>query len=285
MAYVEFDSRPELTNPALVCAFRGWNDGGEASTTAVAYLRDRWGAERIARLDPEEFFDFQVARPTVRLVDGVTRRIDWPENEFFHASLPERDLVLFLGTEPNLRWKTFARAMVDSARELGVDMVVTLGAFLADIPHTMPTPVTGVTEDPAQMERLGLVAARYEGPTGIVGVLADTVRRAGLTSISLWAGVPHYLLTGTNPRAALELVRRLSLLLEVEVETDTLARAGVSWEEQVSAMIEENDDLRAYVRRLEESASEREGGFGAMPDGKELVEELERFLREQRGNT
>lgn len=279
--YVLFEERPTLSRPVLVCAFAGWNDGGEAATTAAAYLRDRWTASRFGSVDPEEFFDFQVNRPTVTLAEGATRKVDWPANDFFHASLPERDVVVFLGIEPNIRWRTFCGAIVDAAKDLGVEMLLTLGAFLADVPHTRPAPTTATSPDPSLLEQLGSVPSRYEGPTGITGVLHDAAARAGLPSVSLWAAVPHYLPSGPNPRAALALVEKASVVLGVAVATDTLIRSAESWEGQVSSMIEENADLAAYVQRLEETADEREELI-EMPSGEALAAELERFLREQR---
>jgi predicted ATP-grasp superfamily ATP-dependent carboligase len=279
--YVRFVERPQLTRPAMVCAFAGWNDGGEAATTAATYLRDRWEASKFASLDPEEFFDFQMTRPTVSLVEGTSRKIDWPANDFFRASLPERDVIVFIGIEPNIRWRTFCGAIVDTAKELGVEVLVTLGAFLADVPHTRPAPSTASSGDPSLLKRLGSVPSRYEGPTGITGVLHDTAGRVGLPSISIWAAVPHYLPSGPNPRAALSLVQKVAVALDVPIPTDTLALAGESWEPQISAMIEENADLAAYVRRLEETADEREELI-EIPSGEALAEELERFLREQR---
>lgn len=279
--YVLFEERPELSKPALVCAFAGWNDGGEAATTAAAYLRDRWTASRFGSVDPEEFFDFQVNRPAVTLTEGTTRKIDWPANDFFHASLPERDVIVFIGIEPNVRWRTFCEAIVDAAKGLGVEVVLTLGAFLADVPHTRPAPTTATSPDPSLLDQLGSVPSRYEGPTGITGVLHDAAARAGLPSVSLWAAVPHYLPAGPNPRAALALVEKASVALGVTVATDTLVRAAESWEGQVSSMIEENGDLAAYVQRLEETADERDELI-EMPSGEALAAELERFLREQR---
>ncbi|HWC32921.1 MAG TPA: PAC2 family protein, partial [Actinomycetota bacterium] len=251
MDYVRIERPEELRRTAVVCAFRGWNHGGEAATMAASYLRERWGARRIGDIDPEEFFDFQVTRPVVRLEGGVSRRIDWPANEFFHASLPSRDVILFTGIEPNVRWRTFTGDILDAARTLDAEVVVTLGAFLADVPHSLATPVAGSAPDPADAEALGLSASRYEGPTGIVGVLHDTANRTGMASVSLWAAVPHYLPTGPNPKAALALVEKASALLGVDIEIDTLARAGTAWENQVSATIEENEELKAYVSRLE----------------------------------
>ncbi|MGH2739692.1 MAG: PAC2 family protein [Actinomycetota bacterium] len=282
MGYVEYERRTSLNAPALVCAFRGWNDGGEAATTAATYLRDRWEAERFARLDPEDFFDFQVARPRVRLTDGVTRAVEWPANDFFAARPAGRDIVLFLGVEPNNRWRTFIQAVLDTAKELGVETFVTLGAFLADLPHTLETPITGSASNTEAATRLGIAASRYEGPTGIVGVLHDSARRAGFEAVSLWAGVPHYLPAGPNPKAALALLQKVGQLLGVEIETDTLARAADKWQEQLSEAISENDELRGYVEQLEENVGEGID-LGRIPTGDELAEELQRFLRNQRG--
>jgi proteasome assembly chaperone (PAC2) family protein len=274
--------QPEMREPVMILAFRGWNDGGEASTSAVAYLRDRWGAEPFADIDPEEFFDFQVTRPTVRLEGGVTRRVDWPECRFWHASMEGRDAVLFLGVEPNVRWRTFNEGIVGLARELDVRSTVTLGAFLADFPHSAETPVVGTAENARKAEELGLSPSRYEGPTGIVGVLQDAFAKAGLQAASLWAAVPHYLPGGPNPKAALALVRKISALTELPVETDTLERAAKTWESQVTSTISDNPELNAYVQQLEQAAAER-GELTEIPSGEALADELERFLRQQRG--
>jgi PAC2 family len=282
MGHLVIEERPELDGPAMVCAFRGWNDGGEAATAAATYLRDRWEARRFASIDPEEFFDFQVTRPTVRLVDGVTRQIDWPGNEFFHASPGGRDVVVLLGIEPNVRWRTFIDSIVGLARDLGVGSLVTLGAFLADVPHTVATPLAGSAATQEEASSLGMSASRYEGPTGIVGVLNDAALRTGMHSLSLWAAVPHYLPGGPNPKAALALAEKAAAVIGAPIETDTLSRAGASWERQVSESIAENPELNAYVRRLEELAGERE--ITEIPSGESLAAELERFLREQRGD-
>jgi predicted ATP-grasp superfamily ATP-dependent carboligase len=279
---IRITRRPSLRDPILICGFRGWNDGGEASSSAVAYLRDRWGAEQFADIDPEDYYDFQVTRPTVRLEAGVTRRIDWPENRFWHTSVDGRDAVLFLGIEPNTRWRTFTDEIVGLARDLGVGSTVTLGAFLADIPHSADAPVTGSAGDERKAEELGLTSSRYEGPTGIVGVLHDAFSKAGLPSASLWAAVPHYLPGGPNPKAALALVRKISAYARLPVETDTLERAATAWETQVTSSISDNPELAAYVRQLEEVAADREG-LPEIPTGETLAEELERFLKQQRG--
>jgi proteasome assembly chaperone (PAC2) family protein len=281
--HIRYDHRPEMEEPVLLAAFRGWNDGGEAATGAVAYMRDRWEARTFAALDPEEFYDFQVTRPTVRLVDGVTRQVEWPETRFAHARVAGRDVVLFLGIEPNVRWRTFTEELVGLARDLEVRTTVTLGAFLADVPHTLPTPVTGSAGDERRAAELGLSTSRYEGPTGIVGVLHDAFAKAGVPSASLWAAVPHYLPGGPNPKAARALVEKASAFLGVPIQTDTLDRAGDSWVSQISSQVEENEELAAYVRQLEEAAGRREGLPDIVPSGEALAAELERFLREQRG--
>ena len=282
MTAIRMHRRPQLREPVLIVAFRGWNDGGEASTSALAYLRDRWEARPFADLDVEDFLDFQMTRPTVRLESGVTRRIDWPESRFWHASVHGRDAVLFLGVEPNMRWRSLTEEFVELARQLGSRATVTLGAFLADVPHSTESPVTGSSGDQRRAEELGLTASRYEGPTGIVGVLHDAFAKAGLAATSLWAAVPHYLPGGPNPKAALSLVRKVSALTGMPVEVDTLERAVETWERQISSTISENPELAAYVTQLEQVAAER-GGLSEIPSGDALAEELERFLRQQRG--
>jgi proteasome assembly chaperone (PAC2) family protein len=265
----------------LVAAFRGWNDGAQGATLAAGYLAQAWGAERFADIDPEEFYDFQVARPHVALVDGVTRRIDWPETAFFQAELPEaeRDAVLLLGVEPNLRWRTFTEEVVGLAQETGVELVVTLGALLADVPHTRPAPVTGSASDPELAKELGLAASRYEGPTGIVGVLHDACRAAGLSSASLWAAVPHYASLAASPKAALALSVRLTDLLGVEVDLEDLEHAADAYERQVSEAVAQDEETEAYVRELERRRDTL-GDELDVPSGDALAAELTRFLRE-----
>jgi proteasome assembly chaperone (PAC2) family protein len=222
-------------------------------------------------------------RPHVSLEDGSTRRIDWPENAFYHGAIPgaDRDVVLLLGVEPNTRWRTFTGVIVDLARSLGVECVVTLGALLADVPHTRPSPVTGAATDPAIVARLGLQGSRYEGPTGIVGVLHDACRQADLASVSLWAAVPHYASLAPSPKAALALCRRLGELLEIELDLAELEEAAVAYEGQVSAAVASDDDTAAYVRQLEEHADADDDEDGSeSPIADRLADELSRFLRE-----
>jgi proteasome assembly chaperone (PAC2) family protein len=285
MAHVTFLERPDLDRPPLICAFSGWNDGGEAASMALRYLHERWNATTLATLDPEEFYDFQVTRPTVRLEDGVSRVIDWPKSEFAAASVQGRDVVLFSAAEPNVRWRTFTRAILGAAEEIQCSKLVTLGAFLTDVPHSRPVPVVGSAVDEEAADRLGLTRSRYEGPTGIVGVLHDASNRAGLPSVSLWAAVPHYLPVTPNPKAALALVERLTQLLDLPVNIEPLTRAAGSWEQTVLGVVQESEQLTEYVAGLEAAADESGGqarlAEGQVPSGEAIAAELERFLREQ----
>src|SRR5256714_9161828 len=279
---VRMSERPSLRQPVLVAAFRGWNDGGQGASLAAGYLAKTWDATRFAEIDPEDFFDFQVSRPQVSLVDGVTRRIDWPDTAFFHATVPglDRDVVLLLGIEPNVRWRTFSDLIVGLAQELGVELAVTLGSLLADVPHTRPAPVTGSATDPRLIEEYGLANSRYEGPTGIVGVLHDACRRAGLASVSLWAAVPHYVSLAPSPRAALALCERLADLLGTSVEAEELEQAVDAYSEQVTEAVAADPDTQAYVEQLEQRADELGPQFD-VPSGATIAAELTRYLRER----
>ena len=270
----------------MIASFRGWNDGGQGASLAGGYLAKAWSAERFAEIEPEGFFDFQANRPHVSLVEGQTRHIDWPDNAFYHAAIPglERDAMLLLGMEPNLRWRSFTGMIVELARDLGVELVITLGSLLADVPHTRPSPVTGGATDPELIEQLGLQRSRYEGPTGIVGVLHDACARVGLRSVSLWAAVPHYVSLAPSPRAALALCQRLGDILGTEIDTGELDEAAERYSEQVSEAVASDDETSAYVEELEQRAEilddEQE-----LPSGDSLAAELTRFLRErERGN-
>src|SRR5919201_3854269 len=277
--------RPELTRPVLIAAFRGWNDGAQAASLAAGYLAKTWGAEKFADVDPEGFFDFQATRPHVSLEEGLTRRIDWPETAFYHARPDglDRDVVLLLGIEPNLRWRTFTDLLVGVARDLGVELMVTLGALLADVPHTRPSPVTGSATDEELVQRLGLSSSRYEGPTGIVGVLHDACKRAEIPSASLWAAVPHYVSLTPSPRGAVALCERLGDLIGVEVDVAELEDAARSYEEQVSEAVASDEETAAYVEDLEQRVDQLEEATD-IPSGDALAAELTRFLREREEN-
>jgi proteasome assembly chaperone (PAC2) family protein len=274
------ERRPALQRPVLVVAFRGWNDGGQGASLAAEHLAGVWKAEQFADIDPESFFDFQATRPRVTLVDGLSRRIDWPENVFMHAGLArDRDVVLLAGNEPNLRWRTFAGLVVGLAQELGIELVVTLGALLADVPHTRPSPVTGSATDQELVERLGLQTSRYEGPTGIVGVLHDACREADIPSVSLWAAVPHYVSLAPSPKAASALCARLADLLGAEIDTAELDEAAEAYVHQVSEAIATDEETAAYVEELERRVDELDESD--LPSGESLAAELSRFLRER----
>ena len=281
MADLHVSRRPVLVRPVLVAAFRGWNDGGQGASLAAGYLAKAWDARRFAEIDPEGFFDFQATRPQVKLEEGYTRRIDWPETLFYHGrpSGMDRDAVLLLGVEPNLRWRTFSGLIVDFARELEVELVVTLGALLADVPHTRDAPVTGSATDPALIEQLGLQASRYEGPTGIVGVVHDACKRANIPSASLWAAVPHYVSLAPSPKAASALCARLADLLGTEIDTAELDEAADAYVHQVSEAIATDEETAAYVEELERRVDELDESD--IPSGESLAAELSRFLRER----
>jgi proteasome assembly chaperone (PAC2) family protein len=283
--HLVWNSRPALRHPVLVCAFKGWNDGGQAATLAATFLRETLGAERFVDIDPEEFYDFQETRPTVRLEDGDIRRIDWPDNAVTHAELPGtgRDILILLGSEPQLRWRTFSQTVLEIARAMEVELVVTLGGLLADTPHTRPVPVTGTAEGD-MAERLGLSRSNYEGPTGIVGVVHDVCRDASIPSASLWAAVPHYISVSPNPKAALALLDRLGAMLETHFETMELGQASVRFERQVSSAVASDDDVSSYVRDLERRTDAGEEPLRDLPTGDELAAELQRFLSDRGGD-
>jgi predicted ATP-grasp superfamily ATP-dependent carboligase len=278
---LRIDRRPELERPVLIAAFRGWNDGAQGASLAGGYLAKTWAAEQFASIEPEDFYDFQATRPMVSLVDGLTRRIDWPENDFYHAS-PDglgRSALLLLGVEPNLRWRRFSGLIVDLAKEYEVEMVVTLGALLADVPHTRPAPVTGTASDLQLVEQLGLQASRYEGPTGIVGVLHDACRAASLPSVSLWAAVPHYVSLAPSPRAALALCQRLGDLLDTKIDTAELEQAVDAYTQRVTEAVSTDEETAEYVQELERRSEMIDES--SLPSGDSLAAELTRFLRER----
>jgi len=283
-----WESRPEsLRAPALVCAFTGWNDAGEAASAAVRFLGTTLGATRFARIDPEEFFDFQAERPTVRLVDGRTREVSWPSIEIWAARAPRapRDLILLSGPEPSMRWRGFCTTIIELAEALGVQLTVTLGALLADVPHTRPVPMVGIASDEGLAERIGLGPTDYEGPTGITGVLHAACAQAGLPAASLWASVPHYVAAAPNPKASLALVRKLESLVGVSVDASELEAAAGDYERRVTSAVAGDDDVRRFVERLEQAADAEapEPESPEVPSGDVLAREFQRFLN-QRGD-
>jgi proteasome assembly chaperone (PAC2) family protein len=287
MQPLRWEHRPDgLRAPALVCAFKGWNDAGESATSALTFLGAQYNATRFATIEAEEFVNFQDTRPTVRLVEGRSREIVWPEIEIYEARVPRapRDLVLLAGPEPSFRWPTFCRTVIDLAEAIGVQLVVTLGALLADVPHSRPVSITGLASDERLVERLGLHGSNYEGPTGIVGVLHAACGDAGMPSASLWAAIPHYVAVVPNPKGALGLLRKLEGLVGVTVEAQQLEDAATEYERQVSRAVEMDADVQAFVERLERAADAEEGTDpDDLPSGDVLAREFQRFLR-QRGS-
>ena len=288
--YVKLDWMPELERPVLIAGFTGWNDAAEASSLAVGTLNDAWKARRFGAFDAEEFLDFQATRPQIMLADGVTRTIEWPENTLSATApaveaLRGRGAVLLSGPEPNFRWRSFCNAVAETAKDLGAEMVVTMGALLADVPHSRPVSVAANSQDPVLVENLKLSASRYEGPTGITGVLHRVCAEAGLPSVSFWASVPHYLPAVPSAPAALALLQNLSVLLRIDVDTSALEETATSYQEQVSVAVSQDSDLSSYVQMLEERFdSQVEGGERNLPTGDDLAQELEGLLREQRND-
>jgi proteasome assembly chaperone (PAC2) family protein len=286
--YISLDWRPELARPVLIAAFTGWNDAAEAASVALATLRESWEAQRFGSFDAEEFFDYQASRPQIKLVEGVTRTVEWPENELSATvsrleAAGDRGAVLLSGPEPSFRWRSFSSAVIELSRELNVELVVTMGALLADVPHSRPVSVAANAQDPALIENLGLSASRYEGPTGITGVLHRACAEAGLSAVSFWASVPHYLPAIPSAPGALALLESLSGLLGMDVDTSTLERGATTYQEQVSAAVSQDSDLSSYVRMLEDRFdSQANQGPRDLPTGDELASELESFLRDQR---
>jgi proteasome assembly chaperone (PAC2) family protein len=275
---------PHLRSPILVCAFRGWNDAAAAASTALATVAGSLDAELIAKVDPEDYFDFQSTRPTISLVEGQTRRIDWPENNLIAARVPaaDRDLVLLDGTEPNLRWRTFSETIATAADALGVEMVITLGSLIAEVSHTLPVPITGLASDADLVEELELERSNYEGPTGIVGVVHDLCGQAGISSASLWAAVPHYVAAVPNPKAALALLRRLEGLTGIAIDAGDLEDETQSYEEQIGRAVAANPEIEDLVARIEAEQVELLTAEGEdLPSADSIAREFQRFLRQQ----
>jgi len=276
---------PVLRDPVLVAAFEGWNDAGDAASGAVEHLELIWDAEPFAELDSEEYYDYQVNRPQVRLIDGVTREIVWPTTRLSLCSPPgaDRDVVLLHGIEPSMRWRSFCDAIIELVDELQVHTVVLLGALLADTAHTRPVPVTGTAYSSEAAERFKLQTSRYEGPTGITGVLQDAFVRAGIPAVSFWAAVPHYVSNPPNPKATVALLRRVEDVLDIEVPLGELPLLAEEWEQTVTDMIEDDEEIAEYVRTLEErgdaEAEEDISEVIAKIDGDALAAEFERYLR------
>jgi proteasome assembly chaperone (PAC2) family protein len=276
------DGVPTLVEPVMIAAFEGWNDAGEAASTALEHLELTWDATPLAAIDPEDYYDFQVTRPHVRLAGGVTRRIEWQTTRLSVAQLPgtERHVVLVNGIEPNLRWRSFCAELLGHVERLGVTKVITLGALLTDTPHTRPTPVTGTSFDTASASEMRVEPTSYQGPTGIVGVFQNACVEAGVPAISFWAAVPHYVSQARVPKAAVALLHRIEEVLDVEVPLGGLPEQAEEWERTVSEMAEADDEVREYVRQLEEQAeADADTDSLSKASGDEIAADFERYLR------
>ncbi|GAB2465633.1 PAC2 family protein [Jatrophihabitans fulvus] len=272
---------PVLHKPVLVAAFEGWNDAGDAASGAVEHLQLVWDAQELAELDPDEYYDFQVNRPSVSLVDGLSRNVTWPTTRLSWCRPPgaDFDLVLMHGIEPNMRWRAFCDELLDAINALEVQMVVTLGALLSDTPHTRPTSVTGTAYDPESAERYGLERSRYEGPTGIVGVLQDACVGAGIPAISFWAGVPHYVSQPPNPKATLALLQGVEEVLDIPIPLSQLPEQSEEWQKLVDEMAAEDDEVIEYIRNLEQRDDEIDRSELKEASGDLIAREFERYLR------
>ncbi|MEN2418076.1 PAC2 family protein [Streptomyces rimosus] len=279
---IELEGVPELIDPVMVAAFEGWNDAGDAASAAVAHLDREWKGEVFAALDAEDYYDFQVNRPTVWL-DGGVRKITWPTTRLSVVRIADangkgkpRDLVLVRGIEPSMRWRSFCNEILGFAHELGVEMLVVLGALLGDTPHTRPVPVSGVTSDPDLARRLDLEETRYEGPTGIVGILQEACTHAGVPAVSLWAAVPHYVSQPPNPKATLALLNRLEDLLDLRIPLGELSEDARAWQLGVDQLAAEDSEVAEYVQSLEEA---RDTADLPEASGEAIAREFERYLR------
>ncbi len=294
MSHLQMEEIPELRNPLLLISFAGWNDASEAATTSTRFLIERLDAKKFATIDPEEFFNFADQRPLVSLKDGLTRVLTWPTTDFYYVRDPRlvQDLVIGLGIEPHLKWKTFTKLVMEVIRACGVTMVVSLGALLAEVVHSRPVRISGLSTDAELARRLNLSLSRYEGPTGMIGVLHDALRRENMPTISLWANCSHYIRAIPNPKAALALVRHVLKILDFTTDLSSLERAAEGFEEQIAEVVARDSNIASYIKQIEaHDEAEMDNGDGeeaeaeeeSLPSGDALAEELQRFLRQQGG--
>lgn len=279
MNVVEWEERPVLRNPVAMIAFEGWNDAADAASGSVGFILDQFeDIEPFAVILPEEFYDFQTRRPQVEIADGGTREITWPVVGFYAIPLPgqPRDLVIVLGEEPHHRWLTFCDHVIEVLREVEVGEIITIGAFIGQVAHTLPVPIIGVSTDPALIERHHLLSSSYEGPTGITGVLNLACAEAGIDAVSLWAATPHYLAANENPKAMLALLNKATQIAGITLDATELAVEAGEFDSRVNQAMDESSDLSKYVHGLEESSGE--GVHPAVAD--QLVDEIEQFLQE-----
>jgi proteasome assembly chaperone (PAC2) family protein len=275
-------AEPPSGGPVMIVAFEGWNDAGEAASSGLEHLHRSWDARTVAEVNPDDYYDFQVSRPTVHMVDGVTRRVEWPTTTLSvcRPAGSSQDFVLVCGPEPNMRWRAFCEELLDHADQLGVSTVVTLGALLADTAHTRPVPVTGSAYDAAAAEKFGLTHSKYEGPTGITGVFQNACVQAGIPAISVWVAVPHYVSHAPSPKATLALLRKLEDVLDVEIPLGELPEQAEEWQRTVSELAEEDEEVADYVRTLEER-DDAELDL-SQASGEQIAADFERYLRRRR---
>lgn len=280
-AEINWLSQPELRSPVIIAAFEGWNDAGDAASAAVRHLTTAWNAQLFASVDPEGFFDFTTVRPNVALSPAGERHLLWPTNEFFACSIPDadRDAILITGVEPQLRWRTFSELVLAVARRYDAELFVTLGALLADVPHTRPTIVYGSSNHQPTADRYDLQPSSYEGPTGIVGVLNSSFASFGFDSASLWAAVPTYVPGATSPKAAMALLERLRGILDAPIDLSSLENDTVDYERQLDSLVADDDDTASYLAELER---QYDAGANERTNPEDLVREVEEFLRDQR---
>jgi proteasome assembly chaperone (PAC2) family protein len=308
MEYIQYHSQPELRNPVLVAALAGWNDAADAATTAIKFLIDRWKPTKIAEIDIEDFFVFTETRPTIRYVDGIQRTIIWPTSQFLAYQAPDlsHDIILYLGAEPQLKWKTFSKSFLEVSKHFKVSELVLLGALLADIPHSIAVPITGTSSNTDLKERLHEIdihSSRYEGPTGMIGVLQDAFRRAAIPAASLWAAAPHYLAATPNIKVTSALLTYLNTFMSFGLDLSDIQADAIRFEEQITSLVARDPEASAYVRRLEEqitgamsseddeddeddavSNSDRTTSTGPLPSAESLIRGVEELLRKQREN-
>lgn len=294
MEHLRIEDTPPLKDPILIAAFAGWSDAAQAATSAARFLTGAWEANRFAEIDPEDFYDFTNNRPTVHIAEGGLREVTWPANEcyYYRRDGAAHDFIVLVGVEPSLRWRMFTDTVLEIIRRQKVSLVITLGGLLADVPHTRPVRVTGTTSNEraaAKLKGLAVTTSRYEGPTGIVGILHDTLRRNEIDGASIWANVPHYISAAINPKATAAILQRLDSLFDLGLDLGDLGTAAKRFEEEVSEAVASDPDAAAYVRQLEERADadpdpEPPRPSGPLPSSDVVVRELEEFLRRQREN-
>jgi proteasome assembly chaperone (PAC2) family protein len=309
MAFVHYLKKPELRNPVLVAAFAGWNDAADAATTAVRFLIDRWKPVKFAEIEAEEFYVFTETRPTISAKKGIMRAVSWPSNHFLSLITPqfERDIILYLGVEPQLKWKTFSSSYLDVCKRFNVSEVLLLGAFLANIPHSMDVPISGFSSNTQTLNRLiklDVQSSRYEGPTGMIGVLQDSLRRSNIPVSSLWAAAPHYLAATPNIKVTAALLTHLNTFLSFDLDLSDIQADAQRFEEQITMLVERDPEASAYVHKLEEQAGaildedaehdedddeviinpDRPTSTGPLPSADSLIRSVEELLREEREN-